>query len=573
MADGDTLTTLGQKLTDLFASAYAGGDPGSFVFLPFSVPAPDNILQDGIVNPTRLAAFLVANFDAPYLLSPDQGSAHGRDASYGMASQIYATAVALARTTAPPDSDVAKRVNAEIMMARSVLSPTGPAVAMACQPDDWVALGNASYWTIFDSTQTQGAAPPSPPPSTPSTPSPPTGDGGGPGFRPRIFDRIWTIKPEAAEAEPVSSLDVIHAAAPALARPMIADVVAQHPSLMAATTLPIKAEPALQLERELAIRPAVLAQTTPAIRTIEQLDATELPTHRLPAGVSPVVRPGLRWPLEPPPVRPPAPSPPPPPPPSSTVTVHFEHMPVTIGYMAAGISIWNGVFLADRNWCIPGMPRGGLLPSPSIAAAPPAAPAVYGLPTSLIVVRNVAISVKWSGQEKSALGSSGGFLGPFSLAGVSPSQAPDGTWTYSRPGMQVVALLCSHLPVLPPIDAPDLTPTGPAAPSKPSEVLMALQQLGVDYSVPEADLRDLLGNTQYTSYPAIAQALLTLLHSRPLRQPVYFDVIVWNYEHSPGSRSPREVGDVDPDLLKKAILEGYNGRHSPLARSFDEILR
>jgi hypothetical protein len=465
MADGDTLATLGQKLTDLFSSAYAGGDPkGSFVFLPFSVPVPDNILQGGIVNPTRLAAFLVANFDAPYLLSPEQGSAQGRDASYGMASQIYATAVALARAAAPPDSDVAKRVDAEIMMARSVLGPTGPAVAMTCQPDDWVAAGNASYWTVFDSTQTQGAAPTSPLPSTPSTPSPPTGDGGGPGFRPRIFDRIWTIKPEAAEAEPVSSLEVIHAAAPARAQPMIADVVAQHPSLMAATTLPIRAEPALQLEREPAIRPAVRVQTTPAIRTMAQLDATDLPTHRL-MEVNPAIQSRVRRPLEPQPVRPPAPSPPPPPPPppppSSTVTVHFEHMPVTIGYMAAGIPIWNGVFLADRNWCIPGMPRGGLLPSPGIAAAP-AAP-VYGLPTSLIVVRNVAISVKWSGQEKSALGSSGGFLGPFSLAGVSPSQASDGTSTFSRPGMQVVALLCSHLPVLPPIDAPDLTPTGPAA--------------------------------------------------------------------------------------------------------------
>jgi hypothetical protein len=381
---------------------------------------------------------------------------------------------------------VAKRVNAEIMMARSVLSPTGPAVAMTCQPDDWVAAGNANYWTIFDSTQTQGAAPTSLLPSTPSTPSPPTGDGGGPGFRPRIFDRIWTIKPEAAEAEPVSSLDVIHAAAPALARPMIADVVAQHPSLMAATRLPIKAEPALQLEHELAIRPADLVQTTPAIRTIEQLHATELPTHRLPAGVSPVVRPGVRWPLEPPPVRPPAPSPPPPPPPpSSTVTVHFEHMSVTIGYMAAGMSIWNGVFLADRNWCIPGMPRGGLLPSPSIAAAPPATPPVYGLPTSLIVVRNVAISVKWSGQEKSALGSSGGFLGPFSLAGVSPSQALDGVWTYSRPGMQVVALLCSHLPVLPPIDAPDLTPTGPAATDSAGATPLAAPKSTVPVSTPE----------------------------------------------------------------------------------------
>jgi hypothetical protein len=51
--------------------------------------------------------------------------------------------------------------------------------------------------------------------------------------------------------------------------------------------------------------------------------------------------------------------------------------------------------------------------------------------------------------------SGNGFVGPFSLAGASTTTS-HGTWTYSRPGMQVVALLCSHLPVLPPADAPDV---------------------------------------------------------------------------------------------------------------------
>jgi hypothetical protein len=60
---------------------------------------------------------------------------------------------------------------------------------------------------------------------------------------------------------------------------------------------------------------------------------------------------------------------------------------------------------------------------------------------------------------------SNGFIGPFSLAGASASNAPNGTWTYSRPGMQVVALLCSRLPVLPPADAPDVAPAGSGADS------------------------------------------------------------------------------------------------------------
>ena len=40
---------------------------------------------------------------------------------------------------------------------------------------------------------------------------------------------------------------------------------------------------------------------------------------------------------------------------------------VGIGYMNAGISMWNGVFVANPDWCVPGMTKGGLLPSPAIA--------------------------------------------------------------------------------------------------------------------------------------------------------------------------------------------------------------
>jgi hypothetical protein len=145
------------------------------------------------------------------------------------------------------------------------------------------------------------------------------------------------------------------------------------------------------------------------------------------------------------------------------MTVHFAYMSATIGFMAAGASIWNGAFLADTSWCVPGMTKGGLLPAPNVAAAPGEGTLSYGLPIAIIVVKNLNISVKWAGQEQTALGNSGGFLGPFSLAGASATNAPDGTWTYSRPGMQVVALLCSHLPVLPPNDAPDVASAGSAA--------------------------------------------------------------------------------------------------------------
>lgn len=143
------------------------------------------------------------------------------------------------------------------------------------------------------------------------------------------------------------------------------------------------------------------------------------------------------------------------------MTAHFEYMAVTIGFMATGRSTWDGVFLADRDWCIPGMSKGVLLPSPDVAAPSGAAPLAYGLPTALIVIRNLKVSVHWTGQEQASV-QSGGYLGPFSLANASATTAADGSSTYSNPGMQVVALLCSHLPALPPVDPPDAAAAGVA---------------------------------------------------------------------------------------------------------------
>src|SRR5450432_1580557 len=208
MAADDTLSTLGEKVTDLFASAYAGGNPNvSLVFLPFSVPVPDDIVQGGVVNPARLGAFLVANFDAPYVVSPQQNTAHGKDDSYGSASQIYATAAALAQAAAAPGSATESRVNAEIMMARRVLDPSGPAVAMSSQPDDWVMPENTSYWTVFDSAQSQTSPPPGsiPPPVNAA------------GLPPRIFNReLWAIRPAIAQAASSATLETVHAANPPL---------------------------------------------------------------------------------------------------------------------------------------------------------------------------------------------------------------------------------------------------------------------------------------------------------------------------------------------------------------------
>ena len=176
MAGGDTLASIGEKVTNVFVNAFASSNPSiSLVFLPFAVPAPDNIVQGGIVNPTRMTAFLVPNFDAPYLMSTSQYTVHGKDVDYGPASQIYSLAVTLAQPTAPVGSAAWKRVNSEIAMAQAVLNPTGVSVAMACVPDDWVSPDNTAYWSTFDSTQSQGGATPAAATRTPSVAADPVG--------------------------------------------------------------------------------------------------------------------------------------------------------------------------------------------------------------------------------------------------------------------------------------------------------------------------------------------------------------------------------------------------------------
>jgi hypothetical protein len=102
-------------------------------------------------------------------------------------------------------------------------------------------------------------------------------------------------------------------------------------------------------------------------------------------------------------------------------------------------------------------------------------------------------------------------------------------------------------------------------------VIKALATMGVDFSVPQSDLREWLANPLFTPYPAIAQTLLLL--GRRLKAPVYLDVIVWNYEHTPGVASPRRVADVKTHVLKAAILEGSNVRYRTNIRDFEQLLQ
>lgn len=111
-----------------------------------------------------------------------------------------------------------------------------------------------------------------------------------------------------------------------------------------------------------------------------------------------------------------------------------------------------------------------------------------------------------------------------------------------------------------------------AVPTK-IDAMHALRLAGIDFSVPEADLRDWLGKPQFTPYPAAAGALIKLLGGKRLRRPVFIDVIVYNYEHTPGVASPRKMADVNLDLLAKAVVDGHNTRYGETVRDLQSLLQ
>ncbi|MGE0220563.1 hypothetical protein [Mycolicibacterium sp.] len=99
-------------------------------------------------------------------------------------------------------------------------------------------------------------------------------------------------------------------------------------------------------------------------------------------------------------------------------------------------------------------------------------------------------------------------------------------------------------------------------------IIRALGLIGVNFSVPENDLRDWLANPLFTPYPAIAQALL--LSRRRMKAPIFLDVISFKYEFRAGS-SPRIFADVAREAFQAAILDAWNENYGENVVNIDDI--
>jgi hypothetical protein len=432
VTDTVQVQSIGQQLAATFVQAYGSAHfGGSLAFLPFGVSVPQDLIQPGpggapMVNVTAMQAWLAQNFDLPFIISADQGAVLQPDASHNATSQIYAQAASYAQPLGSADDPAWTRVDAEIAAAQRFLGPPGTPTMLACEPDDWaMPTSNAGYWTKFDSSNTQ---------STSTQTAVPT---------PIVHPEFWMVRslalaplaspapvspppPPAAEAAapaahiPLRAIELSAVAHPALvnaeiARPMLATrEVADVP-----TATPVS--PALSNARVAA--PSVLSRTNSLVLFKNYMPIETVTTTTSSSS-------------------------------SSTITVHLDHQYVSLGYLTAGQPWWNQTFLSDPSWYVPGMKAAGILP-----AAAGASDAQYSRPIGLIVVQNLKVSGQWSAEAAAALNAAGATIGPLSLVGAVSTTASDGlTVTYERDGMQVVALLCTPLPILPPADDPKLDP-------------------------------------------------------------------------------------------------------------------
>jgi hypothetical protein len=122
---------------------------------------------------------------------------------------------------------------------------------------------------------------------------------------------------------------------------------------------------------------------------------------------------------------------------------------------------------------------------------------------------------------------------------------------------------------------PPTTSTDPGSTSgDPDPFVRTLAAAGVDTSLPggNAELTEYLANSEYTPYPAVAQALLDAIGTQQLRQPVAIDAIIWEYEQLASAPPPNRAELVDVGVLKKAVVEEFNSRYGGRVGDFDSLL-
>lgn len=127
------------------------------------------------------------------------------------------------------------------------------------------------------------------------------------------------------------------------------------------------------------------------------------------------------------------------------ITIDFQYMTVALNRS----SWWNGLLVANTGWYLPGYRAGDLAPGSLTGTGG----ICGGLPTAMVLIRNLTIRGSWTSADQGALAQASTF-GPFSLLGRTIS--PD--LTVQVAGTQIIGWVVTELPQLPPLGDPNLGP-------------------------------------------------------------------------------------------------------------------
>ena len=142
---------------------------------------------------------------------------------------------------------------------------------------------------------------------------------------------------------------------------------------------------------------------------------------------------------------------------TSDLHVHFEHCLVLLTRTMSGKKWWHEDLVADNGWYVPGMAQGELVDQPADLGE------AHCLPRALLLVRNVSLTGSWTADALSTMSQPVPWFGPFLMTPPTPETLTTDAsgaqqTTVVGAGTQVIGVLCTPLPTLPPRNDPSVAP-------------------------------------------------------------------------------------------------------------------
>jgi hypothetical protein len=138
---------------------------------------------------------------------------------------------------------------------------------------------------------------------------------------------------------------------------------------------------------------------------------------------------------------------------ASTQSVESNDLTLTMEYCVVQLSRgawWNDILVRMPGWYAPGMRAGDIVPGGHLAGVD------VGVPIAMVVTRNVQVTGHWSEADRAAAETHTSF-GPWHIGETTlVYDQSTSTASLTIASMQVIAVICSLLPQMPPVSDPKL---------------------------------------------------------------------------------------------------------------------